>query len=128
MMDKDCGNPNLQRWQGRVDEQLEALRREALLTRAADKEAVEKALHAAEKLAEKHNDLIRQMQERDKNYVAQEVYQTRHVALEDRVQATEDRLSERLARMEVLGSRFVGGLVVLSLFVGTNLAINLLGG
>jgi Fe2+ transport system protein B len=127
-MDKDCGNPHLSRWQGQVDEQLAALRREASLTRRADKEAVDKALASAEKLAEKHNDLIRQMQERDKNYVSQEVYQTRHVALEDRVQATEDRLSERLARMEVLGSKFVGGLVVLSLFVGTNLAINLLGG
>jgi hypothetical protein len=127
-MDKDCGNPHLERWQGRVDEQLAALRREALLTRQADKEAVNKALEAAEKLAEKHNGLIRQMQERDKNYVNQEVYQTRQAAVEDRIQATEDRLSERLARMEVLGSRFVGGLVVLSLFVGTNLAINLLGG
>ena len=84
--------------------------------READKDAVEKALDSAQQLAEKHNDLIRQMQERDKTYVSQEVYDERHKALQDRV----DQLQSWQARM-------VGGMVVLAT-IGVTTLVRLLAG
>jgi hypothetical protein len=99
------------RWQGQIEERMEGLRREAKLTRDADKEAVSKALTASEKLAEKHNDLIRQMQERDKNYVSEDVYTERHEALIERIERVEGAQAKTLGGMVVLGIIGISNLI-----------------
>ncbi len=98
------------KWQGRIEERLRGTEKLWLQGRRADREAVDKAFAASEKLAEKHNDLIKQMQERDKNYVAQDVYDERHKALQDKVSATQN-----------LQAKIVGGMGVLAVIGISNL-------
>ncbi len=99
-----------------LEQQIDALERLMESQRKADLMAVEKALSASKELAEKHNDLIRQMEQRDNTYVSEEVYRERHIALE-----------ARLARMEVLGARMVGGMLALAA-VGIANLVKIFGG
>lgn len=78
--------------------------------RKGDREVVDQAFRSTKELAEKHNDLLKQMQERDKTYVSQEVYEERHRALQ-----------ERMRRAEAWQAKFAGGMVVLGVIGVSNL-------
>jgi hypothetical protein len=86
-----------------LKEQLHALRNEVKLQRAADTEAVKVALEASKELAQKHNDLITQMKEKDATYLPKEEYRVRHEALQ-----------RRLTLVEAFQARLLGGLAVIA--------------
>ena len=119
--DEDCDfrgatNAELARWQGRMEERVFANKALFDQARKDDKDALAKALTAQKEIADKHNDLIRAAAERDKNYVSVDVHNQQ-----------KQNLEERLGRIESLGAKYVGGLIVISIIGVANL-IKVFGG
>jgi len=102
--DEHTGNVEVEL--ARLGEQLHGLRNEMQLQRAADQEAVKTALAAQKELAQKHNDLISQMEKRDAAYLTKDDYEQRHEALKDRV-----------SLLATFQARIGGGLMVVA-FIG----------
>ncbi len=79
-----------------VQAQIEAEREIRRSEREDDLRAIEKAFKSAEKLAEKHNDLIAQIDRREKDLVTESTYLERHQTLVE----AQDRIQERMDKME----------------------------
>ncbi len=88
-----------------VQAMVEAERKIRISEREDDLRAIDKAFMAQEKLAEKHNNLLAQMDQKDKSYVTERMYTERHA----QVVELQDRIQERMDKME--GGRRALGVV-----------------